>query len=175
LPVGRSSVNITSVIKTRVIETSVQVDAMQARHLLAADAVFELVLAALLITAPVALDRVVSLPLPMWVIVACGVVLLPVAWILMRLARLPRPPRRTLRLIAAANLVTAVVLVLWLLLEDDFDASAAAFVLGVTVVLVVLAVGEASSDVGDGSLGPRLGARPQHEPGETGERRDAAG
>jgi hypothetical protein len=166
---------MTCVIKTTVIERSVPVAAVRARRLLAADAVFELVLAVLLLTAPFVLDSVVSLPLPMWAIVACGAALVPVAWALARLARLQRPPGRTLRLIAAANLLTAVVLVLWLLLEDDFDASAATFVLAVTVVLVVLAVGEASSDVGDGSLGPRFGTRPQHEPGETGKRRDAAG
>lgn len=117
-----------------------------ARRVLAADAIFEFVLAALLITEPVALGHVVDLPVPTWSIVLAGVVLVAVGVVLALHARLPRPPAAMLRLVASLNLASAIGFTLWLVLDrDGFDAPATAFVAAVNACLVVLAAGQVAS------------------------------
>lgn len=117
-----------------------------ARRVVAADAIFELVLAVLLVTEPVALGRVVELPVPTWAIVLTGVVLVPVGGVLALLSRLASPPAALLRLVAGLNLATGVGFTLWLVLDrSGFDAPATAFVAAVNACLVLLAAGQVAS------------------------------
>ena len=117
-----------------------------ARRVLAADAIFELVLAVLLLTEPAALGRVVELPVPTWAIVLTGVALVPVGGVLALLSRLARPPATLLRLVAGLNLATAAGFTLWLVLDRrGFDAPATAFVAAVNACLVLLAAGQLAS------------------------------
>jgi hypothetical protein len=117
-----------------------------ARRVLAADAIFEFVLAALLMTEPVALGRLVDLPVPTWAIVAAGAALVPVGGLLALLSRLASPPTGSLRLVAGLNVATALGFTLWLVLDrSGFDAPATAFVAAVNACLCVLAAGQLAS------------------------------
>jgi hypothetical protein len=135
---GRS-VTITLVIKTIVMEDTVHGRASLARGVLAADAAFELVLAVLLLTEPFVLERWVDLPLPTWAIVGFGAVLVPVGIVLAGFARLERPPRRLLELLAALNAAGAVVFAVWAALDDDLGQDALLFVGAVVLGLALLA------------------------------------
>jgi hypothetical protein len=124
------------------MDTTVPRDAALARRLLAADAAFELVLAALLLTEPFLLDRWIDIPAPTWAIVGFGALLVPVGLLLARVAQMERPPRWFVQLLAALNAAGALVFAAWAALDGDFDEPTKVFVLAVVVGLAGLAAGQ---------------------------------
>jgi hypothetical protein len=109
------------------------------------DALFEGVLGVLLATSPLTgLSSALHLPPPAVepVVIALGILLLPLLPLLWRAGRAPRG--QFVRALAAANGTTALVFVLWLLIwHGAFHAASAAFVLVVAGVLATLSVAQA--------------------------------
>lgn len=112
-----------------------------ARLLLRADGLFEAVLGLLLITSPLTgLSGALDLPDPTRtpVLVAFGVLLLPVLPILWAASRAPR--RQLVLTLAAANGAGAIIFALWVLIwHGAFHPAGAAFVLSVAAILAPLA------------------------------------
>jgi xanthine/uracil permease len=106
------------------------------------DAVVEGVLAIVLIAgALVGALRGDDFPSPVngVVVALVGLALIPVAIFLWRLARVEPVPKRTLRLIATANAVTALILGIWLFAADGFSDAGRAVTAATVALLFVLA------------------------------------
>jgi xanthine/uracil permease len=107
------------------------------------DAVVEAVLAIVFVVGAIAgVFRRDDFPSPVngVVVALVGLALVPVAVYLWRLARAP-VTRRTLRLIATANLVTAALLAIWLFAADGFsDAGRAVTAITVAALATLAAV-----------------------------------
>jgi hypothetical protein len=107
------------------------------------DAVVEAVLAIVFVVGAAAgVFRGDDFPSPVngVVVALVGLALVPVAVYLWRLARAP-VTRRTLRLIATANLVTAALLAIWLFAADGFsDAGRAVTAVTVAALATLAAV-----------------------------------
>jgi hypothetical protein len=73
------------------------------------------------------------------VVALVGLALIPVAVFLWRLARTEPVSKRTLRLIATANAVTALLLVTWLFAADGFSGAGRAVTAATAAALFVLA------------------------------------
>jgi hypothetical protein len=73
------------------------------------------------------------------VVVLVGLLLIPVAVLLWRLAQAPRVARRTLRLIATANAATALLAVVWLFAAEGFSSAGTAVVAATVAALATLA------------------------------------
>ena len=116
-----------------------------ARLVLRIDALFEGVLGAALATSPLTgLYSALHLPAPAVepVVIAVGILLLPLLPLLWRAGRAARG--QFLRALAAANGVTALVFALWVLIgHGAFHAAGAVFVLVVAGVLATLSVAQA--------------------------------
>jgi hypothetical protein len=95
------------------------------------DGVFEAALGIVLL-ARAAIDGGDFPAIDAWLVALFGVALLPVAWVLLLLARRPVAPR-TLRLLAAANIATAAAALVWRAAADGFSTA------GSTLVLVTAA------------------------------------
>jgi xanthine/uracil permease len=76
-----------------------------------------------------------------------GLALIPVAVVLWRLARAPRVPRRTLRLIATANAVTALLAAIWLFAAEGFSSAGTAVVAATIASLATLAAMQFSASL----------------------------
>jgi hypothetical protein len=117
----------------------------RARLVLRIDALFEGVLGAALATSPLTgLYGALRLPAPALepVVIAVGILLLPLLPLLWRVGRAPRSS--FVRALAAANGVTALVFALWVLIgHSAFHATGAVFVLVVAGVLATLSVAQA--------------------------------
>jgi len=117
----------------------------RARLVIRIDALFEGVLGAALATSLLTgLYSVLHLPAPAVepIVIAVGILLLPLLPLLWRAGRAPRAP--FLRTLAAANGVTALVVALWVLIwHSAFTAVGAVFVLAVAGVLATLSVAQA--------------------------------
>jgi 4-amino-4-deoxy-L-arabinose transferase-like glycosyltransferase len=73
------------------------------------------------------------------VVALVGLALIPVAIFLWRLGSAERVPKRTLRLIATANAVTALLLGIWLFAADGFSDTGRAVTAATVAALFVLA------------------------------------
>jgi xanthine/uracil permease len=73
------------------------------------------------------------------VVALVGLALIPVAIFLWRLGSAERVPKRTLRLIATANAVTALLLGIWLFAADGFSDAGRAVTAATVAALFVLA------------------------------------
>jgi hypothetical protein len=114
--------------------------------LVKADATFEALLGVVLIVgvSTGALDAA-DFPHPVGspLIVATGVVLLPLALVIWRLPRAPE----TLRALALGNLATALLGAVWLALASGFSAQGAAVTGAVVAILACLALAQAGASV----------------------------
>jgi xanthine/uracil permease len=81
------------------------------------------------------------------VVALIGLALIPVAVVLWRLARAPRVPRRTLRLIATANAVTALLAAIWLFAAEGFSSAGTAVVAATIASLATLAAMQFSASL----------------------------
>ena len=111
-----------------------------------ADAAFEALLGVVLIVgvSTGALDSA-DFPHPVGrpLIVATGVVLLPLALVIWRLP----PAPETLRALALVNMLTALLGALWLVLASGFSAQGAAVTGAAVVILACLALAQAGASV----------------------------
>jgi 4-amino-4-deoxy-L-arabinose transferase-like glycosyltransferase len=73
------------------------------------------------------------------VVALVGLALIPVAIFLWRLGSAERVPKRTLRVIATANAVTALLLGIWLFAADGFSDAGRAVTAATVAALFVLA------------------------------------
>ena len=116
-----------------------------AARVLKADAVVEGVLAVLLVGGA-AIGKLGAgdypSPVDASVVAAMGIVLVPVAFVLWRLAGAQHIPPRWLRSIAIANAATALLATACLLLADGFSVGGAAIVVATVVALTCLAVAQ---------------------------------
>jgi xanthine/uracil permease len=81
------------------------------------------------------------------VVALVGLALIPVAVVLWRLARAPQVPKRTLRLIATANAVTALLVAIWLFAADGFSSAGTALVAVTVAALATLALMQFSASL----------------------------
>jgi drug/metabolite transporter (DMT)-like permease len=81
------------------------------------------------------------------VVALVGVALIPVAVVLRRLARAPKVPKRTLRLIATANAATALLAGIWLFAADGFSDAGRAVVAATVAALATLAAMQFSASL----------------------------
>ena len=112
-----------------------------AAFVLKADAIVEAALAIILvggaITGALGGDDFPS-PVNGVVVALVGLALIPVAVVLWRFARAP-VPKRTLRVIATANAVTALLAAIWLFAADGFSDAGRAVVAATIAALATLA------------------------------------
>jgi xanthine/uracil permease len=80
------------------------------------------------------------------VVALVGLALIPVAIVLWRLARAP-VPKRTLRLIATANAVTALLAAIWLFAAEGFSDAGRAVVAATIAALATLAATQFSASL----------------------------
>jgi hypothetical protein len=80
------------------------------------------------------------------VVALVGLALIPVAVVLWRLARAP-VPKRTLRVIATANAVTALLAAIWLFAADGFSDAGRAVVAATIAALATLAAMQFSASL----------------------------
>jgi xanthine/uracil permease len=81
------------------------------------------------------------------VVALVGLALIPVAVVLWRLARAAQVPKRTLRLIATANAITALLLAIWLFAADGFSDAGRAVVAATVAALATLAAMQFSASL----------------------------
>src|SRR4051812_5031748 len=79
------------------------------------------------------------------VVALVGLALVPVAVVLWRLARTPPVPKRTLRWIATANAVTALLAAIWLFAAEGFSSAGTAVVAATIAALATLAATQFSA------------------------------
>jgi hypothetical protein len=81
------------------------------------------------------------------VVALVGLALIPIAVVLWRLARAVPVPKRTLRLVATANAMTALLAAIWLFAADGFSDAGRAVVAATIAALAALAAMQFSASL----------------------------